>query len=183
MRVWPVAAILVLAASSCAYASGAFVFGRTSYRGDACSDCNSDPETANFYGLAYHVHGLPLADLVASIEYGASDINYRCGITPGQADFSHLSLNVAGTVTLVRFMVVRAYGGAGLSYNWFNFGHLDCSAQLELDTTVGYSAMVGLESTSPGVPLRTYLEGRLSRIGSSPHMSTQSIYLGLELGI
>jgi hypothetical protein len=183
MKTSLVAAILIVALSSCACASGAFVFGRTSYRGDACSDCNSDPETANFYGLAYHVHTLPVVDLVASIEYAASDVNYGCSGLTGTADFSHISLNAAGTVTLVRFVVVRAYGGVGLSYNWFNFGHLDCQAQLELDTTPGYHGVIGLETTSPGVPLRTYLEGRLSRIGSSPHMTTQSIYLGFEIGI
>jgi hypothetical protein len=181
MRTLALAVVLLVALSTSTYASGAFIFGRASYSGDVCSNCNSDPETANFYGLAYHMRSLPVVDVAASIEYASSDITYRCG-TSGKANFSHLSLNATGTVPLVSLMVVRLYAGAGLSYNWFHFGHLDCSAQLDLDSTVGYHGVVGIETTSPGVPLRTYLEGRLSRIGSSPHLTTQSIYLGFELG-
>jgi hypothetical protein len=182
MRTLVLAAVLLLILATCGYPSGAFVFGRTSYSGDVCRDCNSDPETANFYGLAYHMRSLPVVDVVASIEYASSNITYFCG-EAGKVDFSHIGFSASGTVPLVSLMAVRVYAGAGLSYNWFHFGRLDCTAQMDLDSTVGYHGIIGLEANSPGVPLRTYLEGRLARIGSSPHMTTQSIYLGFELGV
>jgi hypothetical protein len=183
MRTLALAAMLLVAVATCGHPSGAFVFGRSSYGGDVCSDCDSEPETANFYGLTYHMHSLSLVDLSAGIEYASSDVGFACGDQRGTGDFSHIGLNFGGSVPLVSLMLVRVYAGAGFSYNWFRFGNLLCRAQDDLDGSVGYHGLVGLEATSRGVPLRTYLEGRLRRIGSAPHITSQSIYLGFELRI